>query len=98
MTLDAGVAAGIPVSMCGEMAGDVRYTPLLLGLGLREFSMPPAFILEVKESILNHSVVDLMRQVTALMVSADRIAIERFVAETALYPVSGARHDLAKPG
>lgn len=98
MTLDAGVAAGIPVSMCGEMAGDVRYTPLLLGLGLREFSMHPALILEVKESILNHSVVDLTRRVTPLVVSADRFAIERFVAETAPDPVSGARHDLAKSG
>ena len=38
--------------MCGEMAGDIRYTKLLLGMGLREFSTHPASLLEVK-SIIN---------------------------------------------
>jgi phosphotransferase system enzyme I (PtsI) len=52
--IDAGKKNGIPVSMCGEMAGDTRYTRLLLGLGLREFSMHPANLLEVKQ-IINHS-------------------------------------------
>ena len=37
--------------MCGEMAGEKEYTQLLLGLGLREFSMHPATLLEVKEII-----------------------------------------------
>jgi phosphotransferase system enzyme I (PtsI) len=37
--------------MCGEMAGDQRYTRLLLGLGLREFSMQPSALLEVKEIV-----------------------------------------------
>jgi phosphotransferase system enzyme I (PtsI) len=37
--------------MCGEMAGDARYTPLLLGLGLREFSMHPGSLLEVKDRL-----------------------------------------------
>lgn len=54
ITINAGRRAGIPVSMCGEMAGDGRYTRLLLGLGLREFSMQPSGLLEVK-SIVNHS-------------------------------------------
>ncbi|MDX1381293.1 MAG: putative PEP-binding protein, partial [Xanthomonadales bacterium] len=44
--------AGLPVSVCGEMAGDRRYTRLLLALGLREFSMPPARLLEVKKVAL----------------------------------------------
>jgi phosphotransferase system enzyme I (PtsI) len=52
--LKAANRAGIPVSMCGEMAGDIRYTRLLLGLGLREFSMQTASLLEVK-SIVNQS-------------------------------------------
>ena len=51
MTIDAGVQGGIPVAMCGEMAGDPRYTRLLLGLGLTEFSMHPANVLEIKRII-----------------------------------------------
>jgi len=43
--------AGIPVAVCGEVAGDRRYTRLLLALGLREFSMHPEQILEVKQVI-----------------------------------------------
>jgi len=50
-TIAAGHAAGIPVTMCGEMAANPRWTPLLLGLGLREFSMFPGAIPEVKASI-----------------------------------------------
>lgn len=49
--INAGKKAGIPVAMCGEMAGDVRYTRLLLGLGLTEFSMHPSTLLEVKKII-----------------------------------------------
>lgn len=48
MVIDAGIKHNIPVSMCGEMAGNANYTRLLLGLGLREFSMPPNSILEIK--------------------------------------------------
>ncbi|GAB3679888.1 phosphoenolpyruvate--protein phosphotransferase [Salinisphaera aquimarina] len=56
MTIEAGDAAGIPVSMCGEMASDKRYTALLLGLGLTEFSMHPASVLEVKRAIMSADV------------------------------------------
>ncbi|MBI5040204.1 MAG: phosphoenolpyruvate--protein phosphotransferase [Gammaproteobacteria bacterium] len=49
--IEAGANAGIPVSMCGEMAGDPLYTRLLLGLGLRDFSMLPTTLLEVKSII-----------------------------------------------
>jgi phosphotransferase system enzyme I (PtsI) len=45
-------AQGKDVSVCGEMAGDVALTRLLLGLGLRSFSMHPAQILAVKQEIL----------------------------------------------
>jgi len=48
MIIDAGIKHKIPVTMCGEMAGNSNYTRLLLGLGLREFSMPPNSILEIK--------------------------------------------------
>ena len=45
-------AQGKDVSVCGEMAGDIGLTKLLLGLGLRSFSMHPAQILAVKQEIL----------------------------------------------
>ncbi len=52
-TIAAGSKAKIPVSMCGEMAGDPRYVRLLLGLGLTDFSMPPKLLLEVKRSLVD---------------------------------------------
>jgi phosphotransferase system enzyme I (PtsI) len=48
----AGARAGKPVAVCGEMAGEVRLTRLLIGLGLREFSMHPANLPAVKQRIL----------------------------------------------
>ncbi len=53
LTIASGAKAGIPVSVCGEMAGDIQWTRLLLGMGLREFSMHPTQILAVKQEILN---------------------------------------------
>ena len=53
MTIVAGKKAGIDVAVCGEMAGDTKLTRLLLGMGLREFSMHPAQLLSVKQEILN---------------------------------------------
>lgn len=44
--------AGVPVALCGEMAGDASLTRLLLALGLRQFSMHSAHVLDVKERIL----------------------------------------------
>ena len=61
MTINAGHKANIPVSMCGEMAGEKEHTKLLLGLGLREFSIHPATILEVKEIINKKNINDLER-------------------------------------
>lgn len=51
MTIVAAHAAGIPVGMCGEMAGDVSAAALLIGLGLDELSMDPSSVLPVREVI-----------------------------------------------
>jgi phosphoenolpyruvate-protein phosphotransferase (PTS system enzyme I) len=48
-TVGAALRARIPVSICGEMAGDPRYTAILVGLGLRELSMTPSNIPKVKQ-------------------------------------------------
>ena len=50
--------AGIPVSVCGEMAGDAELTRMLLGFGLREFSMHPSNLLPVKKQVLKSSIAD----------------------------------------
>jgi phosphotransferase system enzyme I (PtsI) len=52
-TIDAGKKNKIPVALCGEMAGDPNYTRLLIGMGLRSFSMHPSVIPEIKNIILN---------------------------------------------
>jgi phosphotransferase system enzyme I (PtsI) len=51
-TLREAQRAGVPVSVCGEMAGDPAMTRLLLGMGLTEFSMHPSQLLTVKQEIL----------------------------------------------
>lgn len=52
-TIKTATKAGKPVSVCGEMAGDARLTRLLLGMGLRRFSMHPANLLQVKQNVLD---------------------------------------------
>jgi len=50
-TIEAGRAAGIGVTLCGELAADPVATPLLLGLGLEEFSVSAPLIPELKRAI-----------------------------------------------
>jgi phosphotransferase system enzyme I (PtsI) len=63
MSIDAAVTVGKPISMCGEMASDSRYVRLLLGLGLRYFSVNPEAFLEVKQ-IINNSEMKGLSQLT----------------------------------
>jgi len=57
--IQAGNEAGIPVSMCGEMAGDPVFTRLLLGLGLRHFSMEPSQLLEIRQQVRHSRLAEL---------------------------------------
>lgn len=50
-TIDAGLQANVPVSMCGEMASNPRSVPVLYGLGLRSFSISPVYLPQVKRII-----------------------------------------------
>ncbi len=67
--------AGKPVTVCGEMAGDTRLTRLLLGFGLRQFSMHPAYLLAVKQVVLTTGVADLVGTTQKILRShvSDRI-------------------------
>ncbi len=71
MTIGAGRKAGKPVAMCGEMAGDVRYTRLLLGMGLSEFSMHPAMLLEIKSIVQDSSLTDLGKMARKVLKCSD---------------------------
>lgn len=55
MVIDNGHKEGKWVGMCGEMAGDLRVVPVLLGMGLDEFSMSPSSILKVRKAVMNIS-------------------------------------------
>ncbi|HEX8739183.1 MAG TPA: phosphoenolpyruvate--protein phosphotransferase [Casimicrobiaceae bacterium] len=56
MAIGAAARARVPLAVCGEMAGEVQLTRLLLGLGLRDFSMHPSHLLHVKQRVLQTDV------------------------------------------
>ncbi|HEX4896695.1 MAG TPA: putative PEP-binding protein, partial [Solimonas sp.] len=66
-TIEAGRDAAIPVAMCGEMAGDPKFTRLLLGLGLSDFSMHPEAVLEIKRIIIDSDVGRLRQEAAEIL-------------------------------
>ena len=67
--------AGVPVSVCGEMAGEIAYTRLLLGIGLRQFSMHPAQLLSTKQRVLTTSLPEIAPLVQKIMRADDPMKI-----------------------
>jgi phosphotransferase system enzyme I (PtsI) len=76
---DAG-RAGTPVAVCGEMAGDPALTRLLLGFGLRNFSMHPAQLLEIKERVLRTSLARARPLAAKVLRSADAAKTRELLA------------------
>ncbi|MDH7453856.1 phosphoenolpyruvate--protein phosphotransferase [Luteimonas composti] len=72
-------ARGKPVAVCGEMAGDPALTPLLLALGLEEFSLHPGTLLEVRRAIRAQRLDALRAAAPALLRCRDRDAIQRWL-------------------
>ncbi|MGJ4729637.1 phosphoenolpyruvate--protein phosphotransferase [Luteimonas sp. SDU101] len=72
-------ARGKPVAVCGEMAGDPALTPLLLALGLEEFSLHPATLLEVRRAVRAQRLGALRASAPALLRCRDRDAIQRWL-------------------
>jgi phosphotransferase system enzyme I (PtsI) len=66
-TVDAGHEAGIPVALCGEMAGEPMYVPILLGLKIDSFSMNPTSLPRVKNLIRRSSMKECCRFVNKLL-------------------------------
>lgn len=85
-----GRKAGIPVAVCGEMAGDVKWTRLLLGMGLLEFSMHPSQLLSVKQEILGSDLTLLEPQVRKVLKATEPSAIEAAMAQLRVGPEAGA--------
>ncbi len=81
MSIQAGERAGIPVSMCGEMASDPRYTRVLLGLGLKYFSVQANALLEVKHIILNSHFKALSKKVQPLLGMYESAEIDHFIEQ-----------------
>jgi phosphotransferase system enzyme I (PtsI) len=69
--VEAALRRGVPVSVCGEMAGEPRFTALLLGLGLRNLSMAPRNIPRVKHRIRSLDMVAATRRARAIMDQSD---------------------------
>ncbi|MFZ6773977.1 phosphoenolpyruvate--protein phosphotransferase [Undibacterium sp. SXout7W] len=80
MVISAGQKADIPVSICGGMAGDIRLTRLLIGMGFRELSMPAALLPEIKQEILNTRMEALQIPVRKILRSYDAAVIRETLA------------------
>jgi phosphotransferase system enzyme I (PtsI) len=72
--------ANVPVSVCGEMAGELAYTRLLLGLGLRQFSMNPAQLLATKQRVLTTSLPEILPLTQKILRSDDPLKIQELLA------------------
>jgi phosphotransferase system enzyme I (PtsI) len=81
MVIDAGRKYRIPISMCGEMAGDPRYSRLLLGMGLTTFSVHPAALLEVKHAITRCKVAAYRPLVAEILKTDDPVEIGGLLTE-----------------
>ena len=79
MTIKAGAKLGKAVSVCGEMAGDVKLTKLLLGMGLRQLSMHPSHVLSVKQQVLHSQLSELGTQARKVLGLTDIEKIELVV-------------------
>jgi len=80
---DAAAKAAIPLCLCGEMAGDPRYTALLLGLGIRDLSMSALNLPMVKQRVRGLDLADAEALATKVMAQSDSARIAALVDESA---------------
>lgn len=78
-----GHKRGKPVAVCGEIAGDPHFAPMLLALGLTEFSLHPATLLEVRRTVRHCDLARLQANAPALLRARDRKGIETWIADNA---------------
>ena len=73
--------ASIPVSVCGEMAGDTRLTRLLLGMGFRKLSIYSANILKIKNIVLNTNISQITSTVAKILKTENMERTEELINE-----------------
>ncbi|HQN65018.1 MAG TPA: phosphoenolpyruvate--protein phosphotransferase [Methylophilus sp.] len=81
LTFQAGSKYGKPISVCGEIAGETRLTKLLLGMGLRQFSMHSSNILSVKQQILKSDTTKLSTIARKVLATDDAEKVELLVSK-----------------
>jgi len=79
MTLEAAQKAGIDLSICGEMAGDILYTVLLVGMGFQRLSMAPTAVADVKKLVCSVSYEDARRVAEEAMQMSSATEIEEYL-------------------
>jgi phosphotransferase system enzyme I (PtsI) len=80
-TIQTATRGGMPVAVCGEMAGDLQLTRLLLGLGLRNFSMHPSQLLPIKERILGTRLGEVQALAQRVLRTTDTVKTRELLAE-----------------
>jgi len=79
-TIQTATRGGVPVAVCGEMAGDLQLTRLLLGLGLRNFSMHPSQLLLIKERILRTNLAEVQALAQRVLRASDPAKTKELLA------------------
>jgi len=80
-TIQTATRGGVPVAVCGEMAGDLQLTRLLLGLGLRNFSMHPSQLLPIKERILHTNLAEVQTLAQRVLRASDPAKTRELLAK-----------------
>ena len=77
--IGAANKAGVPISVCGEMAGELAYTRLLLGFGLRQFSMNPTQLLATKQRVLTSNLAEISPLAQRILRADDPLKIRELL-------------------
>lgn len=79
MTIESAHKQGIWVGMCGNASGNPRLIPILLGMGLDEFSVSPVAVTEVRKAIMNSNTSELKTLADLAVMSADLSEVEAHI-------------------
>ncbi|MEL7497220.1 MAG: phosphoenolpyruvate--protein phosphotransferase [Planctomycetota bacterium] len=82
MVIEACIAANVPVTVCGEMAGKPRAFLILLGMGLRRFSMSPAFVPSIKRLASQVSIEEAEQIVSSVMKFKTTAQVKKFLSRS----------------